>query len=69
MEYNTLLTYLLIAPLLGGIFLLFIDKSKEHLIRYAGLAVSLLAFVISLIIFFYFNYNNSDFQFQHKFAW
>ncbi|RPI68114.1 MAG: NADH-quinone oxidoreductase subunit M [Ignavibacteriales bacterium] len=69
MEYNTLISYLLIAPLLGGIFLLFIDKSKEHLIRYAGLAVSLLAFIISLIIFFYFNYNNSDFQFQHKFAW
>lgn len=69
MEYNNFLTYLLIVPLLGGIFLLFLDKNKEDLIRYAGLAVSVLAFLFSLIIFFTFNYNNSEFQFQHKFAW
>jgi NADH-quinone oxidoreductase subunit M len=69
MEYNSLLTYLLIIPLIGGLLLLVIDKSKEDLIRYVGLSVSVIAFVISLIIFFNFDKQNPDFQFQHKFAW
>jgi|SRR5690554_1644136 len=69
MENNTLLTYLLIAPFLGGLLLLLIDKTKENIIRYFGFGVSLITFILSLFIFFGFDYNSSDFQFQHKFAW
>jgi NADH-quinone oxidoreductase subunit M len=69
MEYNTLISFLLIVPFIGGILLLFIDKSREELLRFMGLGVSLLAFIISLIIFFNFDYQNPDFQFQDKFAW
>ena len=69
MEYNTLITYLLVIPLIGGALLLLIDKSREELIRYMGLAVSVFAFVISLVIFFNFDYQDPEFQFQHKFAW
>jgi NADH-quinone oxidoreductase subunit M len=69
MENNYLISYLLFVPLIGGILLLLINKSRENLIRYAGLAVSLIAFVISLIMYFNFDAENGDFQFIHKFAW
>lgn len=69
MENNYLLTYLLLAPLVGGLLLLFINKEKENLIRYAGLFVSLVAFVISLVIYFDFNSSDPQFQFAYKILW
>ncbi|MDO8549191.1 MAG: NADH-quinone oxidoreductase subunit M [Ignavibacteria bacterium] len=69
MENSSLITYLLLVPFIGSFLLLLIDKSREHLIRYTGLVISLLAFIISLIIFFNFDSQNPDFQFTHKFPW
>jgi len=69
MENNYLITLLLLIPLLGGLLILLINKSKENLIRYSGLAVSLIPFIISLIIYFDFDSGNSDFQFIHRFSW
>lgn len=69
MENNLLITYLLWIPLVGGIILLLIDKGKEDLVRYGGLIVSILTFVVSLIVFFDFDHDNPDFQFIHRFAW
>ena len=66
MEHSHLITYLLFAPFIGGILLLFIGNKKENLIRYFGLAVSIITFIISLIIYFNFDLNNPAFQFIHK---
>jgi NADH-quinone oxidoreductase subunit M len=69
MEQSHLLTYLLLAPLAGALILLFFKKENEALIRWFGLIVSLLAFVISLIIYFNFDTAASGYQFIHEFKW
>ncbi|MGB5528851.1 MAG: NADH-quinone oxidoreductase subunit M [Ignavibacteriaceae bacterium] len=69
MEQSYLLTYLLAIPLIGALLLIFINKSKEKLIKYFGLAVSLIAFIISLIVYFGFDNQSGDFQFVEKFNW
>ena len=69
MEQSFLLTYLLATPIIGTILILFINKEKAQLIKNVGLVISLIAFVISLIIYFSFNIETSDFQFINKFNW
>ena len=69
MENSYLVSILLLAPLVGGFFLLFIDKEKTSLIKYFGLAVTLVAFVISLILYFKFDSSNPNFQFNDKIQW
>jgi NADH-quinone oxidoreductase subunit M len=69
MEQSYLLTYLLAVPLFGSFLLLFINKEKVQLIKYAGLVISVFAFLISLIIYFDFNHQADGFQFIHKFNW
>ncbi|HSP88825.1 MAG TPA: NADH-quinone oxidoreductase subunit M, partial [Ignavibacteriaceae bacterium] len=58
-----------LVPFIGSILLLLIDKGKENLIRYGGLTLSLITFIISLIIFYNFDNGNPEFQFTHKFPW
>ena len=69
MEQSYLLTYLLAVPIIGSIIILFIRKDKFQLIKNVGLAVSLIAFIISLLIYFGFDNTSSDFQFVNKFNW
>lgn len=69
MEQSYLLTYLLAVPIIGSIIILFIHKEKLHLIKYFGLAVSLIAFIISLAIYFDFDQQSGGFQFVQKFNW
>ncbi|HED08902.1 MAG TPA: NADH-quinone oxidoreductase subunit M [Ignavibacteria bacterium] len=69
MESNTILTILLFIPILGAVLLLFINKKNQNLIKYFGLAVSVIAFILSVILYFNFNIENSEFQFVYKFNW
>jgi NADH-quinone oxidoreductase subunit M len=69
MENSLFLTYLLIIPFIGSVVLLFIKSDKENLIRYLGLGVSVVAFLLSLVIYFNFDSGNPSFQFMHKFKW
>jgi NADH-quinone oxidoreductase subunit M len=69
MEQSYLLTYLLVIPLIGSLLIILINKSKEQLIKYFGFGVSLVAFVLSLILYFNFDLQNGGFQFIHKFDW
>lgn len=69
MEQSYLLTYLLAVPVIGSILILFINKEKAQLIKYTGLAISIIAFIISLIIYFDFDNQSSTFQFVNKFNW
>jgi NADH-quinone oxidoreductase subunit M len=69
MEDSSLISVLLLIPFAGSFLLLFINKEKVNLIKYCGLAVSLLTFIVSLIIFFNYDTSKSGFQLVHKFAW
>ncbi len=69
MENNYLLSFLILAPLAGSIILLFFGKDKENLVRYFGLFVSVLAFIISLVLFFNYDLTKGGFQFVEKFDW
>ncbi len=69
MENSSLITYLLLIPIVGSILLLFINNKKENIIRYFGLGISLIVFVISLIVYFNFDISKSGFQFVQKILW
>ena len=69
MGNSHLISYLLLIPLVGGVLLLFFGNKKENLIRYFGLFVSIVTFLISLVIYFSFDLNNPSFQFIHRFEW
>ncbi len=69
MENSYLVSFLLITPLIGALLLLFIDKQKTAAIKYLGLAFTLIAFIISLVLYFNFDASNSNFQFTHKIQW
>ena len=69
MEQNSLLTYLILIPLIGSFLILFIKKEQANLVRYAALGISTIAFLLSLVIYFQFDSANSDFQFINKIEW
>jgi NADH-quinone oxidoreductase subunit M len=69
MEQNLLLTYLLFTPIIGSVAVLFFGKNQTKFIRWFGLFVSLIAFVISLIIYFGFDSSKPQFQFLHQVLW
>jgi len=69
MEQNLLLTYLLFTPIIGSVVVLFFGKTKIKFIRWFGLFVSLIAFVISLVIYFGFDSSKPQFQFVHQVLW
>lgn len=69
MEQNFLLTYLLLSPIIGSILVLFFKQEQIKLIRWFALAVSTIAFVISVIIYFNFDSANPQFQFLHNVLW
>lgn len=66
---NNLLVYILLIPLIGGLLLLFISQGKENLIRYFGLGISAITFIVSLFLYFGFDVSKPDFQFVFKSSW
>jgi len=69
MENTLLLTYLLLIPLAGSILILLLSNKNERIIRWSGLAVSILVFIVSLIAYFRFDPGNGGFQFVEKVLW
>jgi len=69
MEQNSLLTYLILIPLIGSILVLFIKKEQVNLIKYFAVGLSTIAFLLSIIIYFQFDSNNPEFQFINKLEW
>lgn len=69
MTQNLLLTYLILTPLAGSFLILFFKKEQVNLIKYFAVAISVIAFMISLVIYFQFDSANSDFQFVNKLNW
>lgn len=69
MENSSLLTYLLLIPIVGSVLVLFLNEEKKALIRWYGVGVSLIAFVVSLVIYFQFDSSKEGFQFVHQILW
>jgi len=69
MEQNLLLTYLLFTPIIGSVLVLFIKQEQKNLIRWFGVLIASVAFVISLIVYFNFDASKSEFQFIHQIVW
>jgi NADH-quinone oxidoreductase subunit M len=59
----------LLTPLIGSILILFFKESQERLIRWFGIFISVLTFVISIVIYFQFNSKSGDFQFVNQALW
>lgn len=64
----SLLSFVLIFPLFGALFLLFIPGWKTQLIKNIALNVSLFNFLISLILWIEFDNSTSKFQFFQNFT-
>ncbi len=69
MEQSALLTYLILIPFAGSIILFAFKEKHAQLIRWFGLFVSGLAFILSLVIYFSFDAAKPGFQFTHKVLW
>ena len=66
---KNLLVCILILPLIGVFFLLIIPSSNLVLLRLVALNVSCFTFVLSLILWVFFNKSMGTFQFVSKFLW
>lgn len=64
-----ILTIVTFLPLLGAIWLLFIDRGKEEKIKRIALITAIGSFVISLPLFFNFQLNTHEFQFVENVPW
>jgi len=64
-----ILSVVTFLPLAGALLLIFIHRKKENLHRTIALAVSILAFIISLFLYFNFNSQTPDPQFVEKSVW
>ncbi len=69
MKTNLILTYLLLAPFIGSILTLFFKGTNEKAIKWFGLFISLITFVISLIAYSQFNQKSGEFQLINQFVW
>ncbi|OGU57708.1 MAG: NADH dehydrogenase [Ignavibacteria bacterium GWF2_33_9] len=59
----------LFLPLIGSLALLFFKKENKNAIKYFALAFSLIAFVVSLGLYFSFDSSNPNFQFYINLPW
>ena len=65
----TILIATLIIPLLGAIGVLFLNKENKKLIEMFSLGTSLVAFLVSLGLYFSFNSATEGFQFVTDVTW
>ena len=64
-----LLPILVLLPILGSIFLLFVSNKNVTFIRQFGLFVSFLVFFLSLFLWLFFDCTYVRFQFVYDFIW
>lgn len=66
---KNLLSYILLLPLIGAFALIPIPASNNLLLRQVALSFSCLTFVLSLLVWMFFNKSVGTFQFVNKFFW
>ncbi|MDR4506452.1 MAG: NADH-quinone oxidoreductase subunit M [Candidatus Scalindua sp.] len=64
-----ILTVATFLPLVGALWILFINKKKEEKIKQIALITAIGSFVISLPLFFNFNLKTHEFQFREMVPW
>ena len=66
---KNLLTYILLLPLLGSFLLAITKSTNQKLLRLIALNISCLTFVLSLLLWVFFDKSIGTFQFVNKFLW
>ena len=66
---KNILSCILLLPLIGAFVLAFIPSSNKSLLRSVALNCSCLTFVLSLLLWVFFNKSIGTFQFVEKFFW
>ena len=66
-----LISVTIFLPLLGSLIILFIkdEEKSSNNIKFAALFTSIATFVLSLLIWFYFDSTNSSYQLLEKYSW
>ena len=64
-----ILTYVILLPTIGALFLLFMNKANGPLMKGLGLAFSLGTFIVSLALYFGFDSSNTEMQFMTRVPW
>jgi len=66
---KNLLTYILLLPLLGVGILLITPSTNKNLLKKIALNISCLTFLLSLVLWVFFDKSIGTFQFVNKFLW
>lgn len=66
---KNILSCVLVLPLIGALILSFIPSSNKPLLRSIALKCSCLTFVLSLLLWVFFNKSIGTFQYVEKFVW
>ncbi len=66
---NHLLSLILFTPLVGAGVLMFVNKRNEDAIRWIANLFGLAGFLVSLPLWFYYDYTNPSWQFVEKAEW
>jgi len=69
MFQSNLLLILILLPLLGAIFILFVKDTNVRLIRNIGLSFSMATFAVSTLLWVLFDRSTAKFQFVEEFLW
>jgi len=63
------LTSLVLVPLAGAILVLLLGRGRDGIVRQTALAVSLVAFAVSLVVWWHFDPQSADYQFVERHTW
>ncbi len=63
------LSAIVFLPILSGVVLLFLPPKRRDVIYRFALGVALLAFLLSLIVYFSFDINGARYQFEEQYNW
>jgi NADH-quinone oxidoreductase subunit M len=63
------LTLLVLLPLAGSVLVLALGRERDALVRQVALAVSIVTFLLSLIVWWKFDPSSADYQFVERHTW
>ena len=66
---SNILSVILFTPLVGAILLLFVSKRSENAIRWIANLFAVAGFLVSVPLWFWYNPQNPDYQFQERLPW
>src|SRR5262249_40073022 len=63
------LSLLILLPIVGSLLVLTLGNGRDRLVRQVALAISLVTFVVSLVLWAKFDPTSADYQFQERHSW